>query len=171
MNRYQILIHKLYVILANFYVWYYFSLRSIFAELLALKERHIRAGRAGPVHDRNRFRGWKQTFFLLWTICLKCFVFEICGCFFFHTVTGGSLAISICFASLATRRPRPCLCCTQWMNKIFSILIACHHQRETQKRMQPHCMQSTPDSWVTGEVYRCRRLMIFKKMILNINLE
>ena len=49
---------------SKFYVWY-FSLRSIFAELLALKERH---GRVGPVHDRNRFRWWKQTFFLLWTM-------------------------------------------------------------------------------------------------------
>ena len=38
-------------------------------------------GRVGPVHHGYGFRGWKQSFFLLWTIVEKCFVFEICGCF------------------------------------------------------------------------------------------
>ena len=31
----------------------------------------------------NSFRGWKQTFFLPWTICLKCFIFEVCVFFLF----------------------------------------------------------------------------------------
>ena len=45
------------------------------------------SGQAGsdhrPVHDRNGFKGWKQTFFLIWTTFLKYFVFELCDFFFF----------------------------------------------------------------------------------------
>ena len=52
----------------------------------------------GPVQAGNGFRGWKQTFFVLYTICQKCLVFEIFNCFVsLHTGTG---ALSPCEESL-----------------------------------------------------------------------
>jgi len=61
------------------------------------------SGRAATFGDR--FRRWKQTSFLLWTIVQKRFVFELCLVFFptiVHslTATGSSLASSLRFASL-----------------------------------------------------------------------
>ena len=63
------------------------SLRDISVQLA------LGPGRAGPVQAGNGFRGWKQTFFVLYTICQKRLVFEICACFFSPIPTLSSLAL------------------------------------------------------------------------------
>ena len=62
MDRYKILIHKFDVNLQTFMSDNIFSLRSIFAELLALKKRHGRAGSGRFMTEMGL--GGENTFFL-----------------------------------------------------------------------------------------------------------
>ena len=94
------------------------------------RQKALGSGRVGPGHVGNRFRGWKQSFFLLWTIFQKCFVSELWLVFFptiVHSVTptGSSLASSLRFTSFAITSYHQDMKSHYKLNKLYRIRI--HH--------------------------------------------